>query len=127
MGHQPIPLHAKRAAGCGQGRSDARTRNRQELTGWLTLLITQNEVSRTRAVLGPGLRTAQTAPIWIHNARHVSERGREGDGRKEVRSHTRRWVINQYLRVPNTLLDVVEEDQTRARAAGKKSRGGSHG
>lgn len=32
----------------------------------------------------------------------------------------------KYLRVPDMLLDVVKEEQTRAREAGKSARGGSH-
>jgi hypothetical protein len=32
----------------------------------------------------------------------------------------------KYLRVPDALLDVVKEDQSRAREAGKNARGGSH-
>ena len=32
----------------------------------------------------------------------------------------------KYLRVPDMLLDVVKEEQTRAREAGKSARGGAH-
>ena len=32
----------------------------------------------------------------------------------------------KYLRVPDMLLDVVKEEQTRAREAGKSARGGPH-
>ena len=32
----------------------------------------------------------------------------------------------KYLRVPDMLLDVVKEEQTRAREAGKSTRGGTH-
>lgn len=33
----------------------------------------------------------------------------------------------KYLRVPDTLLDTVKEEQTRAREAGRSARGGGSG
>ena len=36
------------------------------------------------------------------------------------------WMQIKYLRVPDMLLDVVKEEQTRAREAGKSARGGAH-
>jgi len=56
--------------------------------------------------------------------REVYQTSAEGDRFWKVKECYIRGSTIKYLRVPDALLDVVKEEQTRAREAGKSARGG---
>ncbi|KAH9006386.1 hypothetical protein EDB86DRAFT_2768057, partial [Lactarius hatsudake] len=58
--------------------------------------------------------------------REVYQTNAEGDRFWKVKECYIRGSTIKYLRVPDMLLDVVKEEQTRAREAGKSARGGTH-
>ncbi|KAI0300462.1 hypothetical protein B0F90DRAFT_1810361 [Multifurca ochricompacta] len=58
--------------------------------------------------------------------REVYQTNADGDRFWKVKECYIRGSTIKYLRVPDALLDVVKEDQTRAREAGKGARGGTH-
>ncbi|KAI9511493.1 hypothetical protein F5148DRAFT_1280766 [Russula earlei] len=58
--------------------------------------------------------------------REVYQTSADGDRFWKVKECYIRGSTIKYLRVPDALLDVVKEEQTRAREAGKSARGGSH-
>jgi len=58
--------------------------------------------------------------------REVYQTSADGDRFWKVKECYIRGSTIKYLRVPDALLDVVKEEQTRAREAGKSARGGAH-
>jgi len=58
--------------------------------------------------------------------REVYQTNADGDRFWKVKECYIRGSTIKYLRVPDMLLDVVKEEQTRAREAGKSARGGAH-
>ncbi|EKM53642.1 uncharacterized protein PHACADRAFT_260106 [Phanerochaete carnosa HHB-10118-sp] len=59
--------------------------------------------------------------------REVYQTSAEGDKFWKLKECYIRGSTIKYLRVPDQLLDVVKEEQNRAREAGRSSRGGSGG
>ncbi|KAN0125788.1 Sm-like ribonucleoprotein [Russula decolorans] len=58
--------------------------------------------------------------------REVYQTSADGDRFWKVKECYIRGSTIKYLRVPDALLDVVKDEQTRAREAGKNARGGAH-
>jgi len=58
--------------------------------------------------------------------REVYQTSADGDRFWKIKECYIRGSTIKYLRVPDALLDVVKDEQTRAREAGKSARGGSH-
>lgn len=59
--------------------------------------------------------------------REVYQTSAEGDRFWKLKECYIRGSTIKYLRVPDQLLDVVKEEQNRAREAGRSARGGSSG